>query len=165
MIGWLNLGDYPTWLHVDKVIEHYRERSGGDCRFLAELTTRDHRGIWSEVPRAIFWQEKLIDPTHSHYFGVFSSGRRGQESAMITDGSSVAEVVWHGLQAASGEIIFSRFRHDFRESRDGTCTVDGGQDYGKYSGNGRPVSIRIVDGQFTWEYKPEWKGEPHGEEV
>jgi hypothetical protein len=100
---------------------------------------------WSEQPMAVFWQEKLLRPDHSHYFAIF----RGSFGAMITSGLSVAEGTWDGIMhPGTGEVVFSRFRHDFRGTKDDTIVVDGGRDYFKVARNkgGIFVKLAVIDG-------------------
>lgn len=49
--------------------------------------------------------------------------------AMITNAESAFSEPITGVVAKDGEIIFSRFRHDYQESTDGSVFVDGGRDY------------------------------------
>jgi hypothetical protein len=53
---------------------------------------------------------------------------------MIANGlSAVQDVVFKGIEA-EGEVIYSRYRHDYRSGVNGTF-VDGGRDYFRYGGD------------------------------
>lgn len=85
--------------------------------------------FWGNKPAAIFYTEKA-HPRGSNYFALYFRG----DTLMITDGlPSIKDVVFNGLEA-EGEVIYSRYRHDFREGKNGAF-VDGGRDYFKYGGD------------------------------
>lgn len=84
---------------------------------------------WANFPAAIFYTEKA-HPHGSNYFALYFNG----ESLMITDGlPSIKDVVFSGIEA-EGEVVYSRYRHDYREGKNGAF-VDGGRDYFKYGGD------------------------------
>lgn len=85
--------------------------------------------FWTNRPAAIFYTEKA-HPRGSNYFALYYAGGR----LMITDGlPSVKDVVFSGIEA-EGEVVYSRYRHDYREGKNGAF-VDGGRDYFKYGGD------------------------------
>ena len=85
--------------------------------------------FWGNKPAAIFYTEKA-HPKGSNYFALYFRG----DTLMITDGlPSIKDVVFNGLEA-EGEVVYSRYRHDFREGKNGAY-VDGGRDYFKYGGD------------------------------
>jgi len=95
------------------------------------LGTDQYSGVtfWGNKPAAIFYTEN-DHPRCSKYFSLYKRG----DSLMITDGiPSIKDVVFKGLEA-EGEVIYSRYRHDFREGKNGAF-VDGGRDYFKYGGD------------------------------
>jgi hypothetical protein len=50
---------------------------------------------------------------------------------MICDAiTATQEDIW-GVVANDGEVIYSRYRHDYRTSKDGSVMIDGGRDYTK----------------------------------
>lgn len=68
-----------------------------------------------------------VSKGHSHYFAL--RYLYVKDAVYISDGSKVLELSLNGFRADSGEIVFSRHRHDYRTSQDGTVSVDGGVDY------------------------------------
>lgn len=95
------------------------------------LVTDKFSGVrfWADFPAAIFYTEKA-HPQGSNYFALYFKG----DTPMITDGlRSIKDVVFQGLEA-EGEVVYSRFRHDFRAVKNGAF-VDGGRDYFKYGGD------------------------------
>jgi hypothetical protein len=149
MLRWINLGPMPKWLNVARVIETYSGRSGGRVRYLGELGIRLRRidGELDEQEKdvCVFWQEKLIDPAHSHYFAIYLSGG----AAVISDGSD-AEGSWlGGTHPETGEVIFSRFRHDFRKCVDGSFFCDGGRQYFRRGGHMIQTKVELKDGNWS----------------
>ena len=95
------------------------------------LGTDQYSGVtfWGNKPAAIFYTEEA-HPKGSNYFALYLRG----DSFMITDGlPSIKDVVFAGLEA-EGEVVYSRYRHDFRTHKNGAY-VDGGRDYFKYGGD------------------------------
>lgn len=85
--------------------------------------------FWANKPAAIFYTEKA-HPRGSNYFALFFRG----DTLIIADGLySVKDVVFQGIEA-EGVVEYSRYRHDFREVKNGAY-VDGGRDYFKYGGD------------------------------
>lgn len=100
-------------------------------------------------PAFVFWCPQPREGYENHYFGIVTL----YDCAKIIDASSVAEGTWAGLlHVPSGEVIFSRYRHDFREFSFGGPAVDGGRDYvrivGDLTSDYRQVQLRCVDGKF-----------------
>lgn len=136
---WINMGE-PYWPFDHAKVEKLR-----NARYVGDLCLRTKHGGWSEVPVAVFWQETPPQPGYSNYFGLYRDIETG--TLLITSGASAAEGVWEGAIAQSGEIVFSRWRHDCRTSADGTAMADGGRDY--FRGYGRQVTLRLVDGRMV----------------
>lgn len=106
------------------------ERYG--ARYVGDFSVKQSNG-WTDRPVAVFWRTE-DHPTYGRYFGMFRDVEAivdGDEpevvygSWMITNAQSVADHCWSGARAADGEIVFSRFRHDFRSSTDRSVKVDG----------------------------------------
>ncbi len=66
---------------------------------------------------------------------------------MITNAITATETIITGIKAQNGEIIYSRYRHDYRESKDGSVFIDGGRDYTRHSG-GELVELKIINGEL-----------------
>lgn len=142
MIPWINMGEWPSWLQVYNVEQIYGAQAGGACLYVGSMCVSGRSGGYSDTPVEIFWQEKRARPEYSHYFGLYRQG--GQ--AMITNAGSVAEGVWAGMMCdETGEIVFSRYRHDMRHSKTGRFFVDGGRDYMRSGGTGGiHVLLKVV---------------------
>ena len=97
---------------------------------------------WANRPAAIFYTEKA-HPRGSNYFALYFDG----DTLMITDGlPSIKDVVFKGIEAED-EVVYSRYRHDFRSGKN-AAFVDGGRDYFRYCGDKfedyHIVSFRVV---------------------
>lgn len=142
-IRWINKGAQHTVIDITKAEEHY------GAIYIADLCIKNKNGDYAEEPLSVFYQPNpRLDLKHTHYFGLFYSPRSGLP--MITNAIDVSEGIWNGAVADSGEIVFSRWRHDYRTSVDGSVMVDGGRDYFKYSA--RPdqhVKLKIVACDFV----------------
>jgi hypothetical protein len=88
----------------------------------------------SNLVVSIFYQEEAYPETGSHYFGLYKTPKAGPtpETAwqlMITDGAWIEDLKIDTVEAANGDVIFSRYRHDYRTSPDGSVFIDGGRAY------------------------------------
>ncbi|CAB5221380.1 hypothetical protein UFOVP247_151 [uncultured Caudovirales phage] len=110
-----------------KNIELFEKEYAAKYVFETCLKARD--GGWANFPAAVFYTEKA-HPQGSNYFAVYHNG----DTLMITDAlPSIKDVVFTGLEA-EGEVVYSRYRHDYREGKNGVF-VDGGRDYLRYGGD------------------------------
>lgn len=115
-----------------------------DATYVSDLCLKNVDGSWSESPASIFYQPNPQEG-HNHYFGVFLKGKQ----AYITSGESAVSEIISGIVADDGEVIYSRYRHDFRTSKDGSVYIDGGRDYTKNNNTNKLISLIIVDGKFN----------------
>ena len=104
--------------------------------------------FWANKPAAIFYTEKA-HPKGSNYFALYFKG----DSLMITDGlPSINNVVFQGLEA-EGVVEYSRYRHDYREVKNGAF-VDGGRDYFRYGGDNfsdyNVVKFKVVEDRLEF---------------
>ncbi len=142
----INMGE-PYWLFDRKQVQ----RLEPSAIYVGDLAVQSQKGVWSGIPVAVFYTPEPREGYTNHYFGVYKSQtRRDMPTWMICDATSVAEHTWGGLEM-KGEVIFSRWRHDFRTfSFDGPY-VDGGPDYMRVVGLqeiAKPVRLRLVNGIF-----------------
>lgn len=136
--------DHATWGWTDQIVlqaeKHY------ESKFVGYFGLKDSKsGLWTADAFPIFYNpEPDFDSGHSHYFALWRTPR----GMFILDGSSAfSEAIW-GVQADNGEVIYSRSRHDFQESQDGTAWIDGGRDYLRTSTAGA-IGIHIAHGKIT----------------
>lgn len=109
--------------HIEMIEKEY------NAKYILETDLKAKDGGWANRPGAIFYTEKA-HPQGSNYFALYFNG----DTCYITDGlPSIKDVVFQGLEAES-EVIYSRYRHDYRESKNGAF-VDGGRDYFRFGGD------------------------------
>ncbi|CAM6055317.1 unnamed protein product [Sphagnum tenellum] len=130
---WINRGE-PYW--PLKVAEIEKKKN---ATYIGDFCLSDGTS-WSEQAYAVFFNETPANPSYSQYFALGVRDRY----VFITDGASVTQGHWNGIVADDGEIIYSRFRHDFRESTDGSVIVDGGRDYFKCMGHVHNPHVRLT---------------------
>jgi hypothetical protein len=97
---------------------------------------------WTDYPIAIFYSTEP-HPRGSNYLGIYYY----KGLLMITNAITATETIITGIKAQNGEIIYSRYRHDYRESKDGSVFIDGGRDYTRHSG-GELVELKIINGEL-----------------
>lgn len=101
------------------------------ARYVCETALPEHVSrygytVWSYHPWTVFWQDEAYDG--SHYFGLCVRG-----TSLIRDASAIATMKIDGYLLPSGQVIYSRYRHDFEEGDDGYF-IDGGRDYTRGGG-------------------------------
>ena len=142
----INMGE-PYWLFDRSQVK----RLEADALYVGDFAVRSSKGLWSSIPVAVFFTPSPREGRTNNYFGVYKSqARLDMPTRMICDATSVAEHTWEGLEM-KGEVIFSRWRHDFRCFSFGGPCVDGGPDYLRVVGLSnlaKRVSLRLVDGIF-----------------
>jgi hypothetical protein len=80
-----------------------------------------------------------------------------------------------GLQESTGEIIYSRARHDYRQTTDSSCFVDGGLDYFRHGWDatkGPPLKQVVIELEVSpaalyndWNNRKDKFGKTHISEV
>jgi hypothetical protein len=117
----------------ENIIKRVEERY--HAKYLFEACLKNGFGGWTNQPAAIFYTEEP-HPQGSNYFGLYMYHGLGTVDGvapypMITNGVSATQGIYNAVRADDGEIIYSRYRHDYRASKDGSVNVDGGRDYFK----------------------------------
>jgi hypothetical protein len=100
------------------------------------------KGGWVNNRVAVFWNKDPANiPTGgSAWFGLFRRydpfQGNGPGMLMITNALSASNREMDAVVANDGEVVWSRYRHDYRFSQDKTAWIDGGRDYTRWSGQG-----------------------------
>ena len=117
--------------------------------YVCETCLNTGLGGWqADNAVAIFWNK---DPTDipeggSRWFGLYFDVYK---RLMIVNAISAVKEPITGVITESGEIIYSRYRHDYRVSDDGSAMVDGGRDYFRTGPFGvGTADLRIIDGEL-----------------
>ncbi|PPD55289.1 MAG: hypothetical protein CTY12_01400 [Methylotenera sp.] len=127
-------------INLPRIEDHY----GG--KFIGDFCTKHSRGGWNETPVAVFYHPNPdTSQGHTHYFGIFVQDGH----LYITNAISVTEEPITGIVADNGEVIFSRYRHDYVTSYDDSVFIDGGRDYVRCNNPDRLVQLQIVDDKVT----------------
>jgi hypothetical protein len=120
MTEYINYGETELPIDIKKVEAKYGATYIGDFA----LKTRD--GNWTEMPAQVYWQPTPPVEGYSNYFGIITRGA----SVYITSAQSIADVEIDAVKSGD-EILYSRYRWDYRQTLDGKCAIDGGRDYTK----------------------------------
>jgi len=94
------------------------------ARYLLETEYKGHQC-------AVFYADTAHPISNSRYFAVFWTvdQEKWANVPAIMDGSWIEDMTFVSVLAQNGDVIYSRHRHDFRESDDGSVWIDGGRDY------------------------------------
>lgn len=121
--------------------------------YVCETCLQDVNHNWVNNPVAVFYN---LDPANvpeggSRWFGMFwrvTTGLRAEDGhqLFITNAISAVANPIIGVQAENGDIIYSRYRWDYRTSPDGSVWIDGGRDYTRWGGSGKLVMLGIREG-------------------
>jgi hypothetical protein len=143
---WINRGD-PYWssLNIKKIEKHYNASYVGDFCLDRHFGQTGKSPYWTDYPYAVFYTETPAKPEYSNYFGMCLRWLPHETSSVviITNAISAATGYWDGMVADNGEIVYSRYRHEFHSSKDGSVAVDGGRDYIKVMGHITNPRVRL----------------------
>lgn len=102
--------------------------------------------VWANFPVVVFYTEQA-HPRGSNYFALY---KNGLGEVMITNGLNAVEGEFNGFLFDDGDLVHSRYRHDYFDHRG--AVVDGGRDYFRSSGSppdgARLVKFKVVDGEL-----------------
>lgn len=116
-----------------------------NAKWVGQFPLKTSGGGWSsDVAGNVFFQEVPPVAGYSQYFALIIQ----HGTAMITTGKDAVEGTIVGVVADDGEIIYSRYRHDYRVSKDGTVIIDGGRDYTKTNRPDKLINMKIHEGVF-----------------
>ena len=132
----VNIPEDGYWLKsagISKIEEKY------GAKYMGYWCTKRPSGGWNEQPVDVFYQPNPDTAKgHTHYFGMFYR----DDVLYITEASTAFSDPIAGIVTDDGEVIVSRYRHDYVE-KDGRM-IDGGRDYTRSSIH--PTVIITVDG-------------------
>lgn len=123
---------------IEKIEDYYK------AKFICETCLKLSSDNWMNTNFAVFYQEDPPEIAKSNYFALYYN-REG--NLMITDASSSLEP-FEGLLINENEILYSRYRHDYKTYED--YMVDGGRDYMRFrpSASAKVVKLQIVKDQL-----------------
>jgi hypothetical protein len=129
-----------------KIEIHYK------AKYVCETCIRSVGGQWANFPAAIFYQPdpSLVPKWGSQHFALYY-GREymvngsSRPSLRIANAKKLGALEpFTGIAAVNGDVIYSKYRWDFRASSDNTVWIDGGRDYIRSGGHGRVVRLQII---------------------
>ena len=107
-----------------------------NATYVCETSVKLKGGGWSYNPCAIFYVT-VAHPRGSNYFAISLV----EGHVYISDAlPSIQEMEPIPAVHSGGEVIYSRYRHDYRTTKDGKCSIDGGRDYTRISWDGDSYS-------------------------
>lgn len=133
----------PYWFKPEgvKKIEEMK-----DATYMGHWCIKQHFGGWAESPVDVFY---VANPDtskgHTNYFGMFYRDER----LYITEASSAFSEPITGVLASDGEVIVSRYRHDFQQRKG--VMIDGGRDYIRSSWPVQQVGVIVDEDQFQFK--------------
>ena len=104
---------------ISKIEDNYK------AKYVCETSVLAKNGGWTYKPSSIFYTENA-HPEGSNYFAISLES----DGYLISDAlPSIKEMEPIPAVYSGDEVIYSRFRHDFRTTKDGKVSIDGGRDY------------------------------------
>lgn len=137
----MTINNESSWLG-EKQLKLVEEKY--NAQYVCELPIKTADGGWVNFPCAIFYTEEK-HPDGSNYMALYKNPLDGK--MYVCDGASAVRETFVGAVADNGEIIYSRYRHDYRMSEDGSVMIDGGKDYVRTTAK-KLVSIKVVQGHM-----------------
>ena len=111
-----------------------------NAKYIIDSCLKSDSGNWLNFPAAFFYTEEK-HPEGSNYFALYKL----DGGSYITNGIRVSEEVFHGILFEDGELVHSRYRHDWFEHRG--AMVDGGRDYfrcGERPDGAKSILFKVV---------------------
>ena len=132
----LDLSDaWKDLIIIEKAEEHF------NAKFVCESPLKEGAG-WRDYSSLIFYNE-IAHPQGSNYLAIsYVMSGDGKVDLVVSDGISATLEDFTGI-VDGDEVIYSRFRHDYRVGKTGVM-IDGGRDYVRPS-NGHLVIMRIIN--------------------
>lgn len=120
------------------------------AKYVCETCVKNKTG-WVNRFVSIFYQPdpSKVPAGKSQWFGIFWQSPNPLDldypsHLMICNAITAVEQDITGIVADNGDIIYSRFRHDYRWSPDMSVMIDGGRDYDRHNNGGPLITLRII---------------------
>ena len=143
-------------VEIAEMEKHY------DAKYVCETCVKNSEGGWVNKPVAVFYHSnpENVPVGGTRWFGLFLKYdylEPGVPSSLhIVNAVSAANTDIQGIEAANGDVIYSRYRHDYRQSPDRSVWIDGGRDYTRYNSFGGLITLRIVRDQLMTIENVRW---------
>jgi len=129
---------------LERIEAHY------EAKYVCETCVKSKNG-WVNSSVSVFYQPDpdKVPVGGSQWFGLFFredfSDPLATARLVICNAITAVEQDITGIVADNGDIIYSRYRHDYRWSPDKSVMIDGGRDYDRHNGGGALVKLRIIE--------------------
>jgi hypothetical protein len=128
-------GAWKDLIIIEKAEKHF------NAKFVCESPLKEGAG-WRDYSSLIFYNE-IAHPQGSNYLAIsYVLSGDGKVDLVVSDGISATLEDFTGI-VDGDEVIYSRFRHDYRVGKTGVV-IDGGRDYVR-SSNGHLVIMRVIN--------------------
>lgn len=135
MTEYINYGETELPIDITKIEAKY------NAKYVGDFALKTRSGDWSESPAQVYWQPTPPVEGYSNYFGIIIQGG----TVYITSAQSVADVEINAIRSGD-EILYSRYRWDYRTTKDGKASIDGGRDYTKMTSYPEEMLTLKLDG-------------------
>lgn len=108
-----------TGIRVNEVLLRYP-----NAKYVGQFPLRDTRGEFTDFHTEVFYEPNpKVELGHSHYFAIYVRG----DSVYITGAAHVEKLILSVYTDSEGDLIYSRFQHDFRSFKTeiGSVSIDG----------------------------------------
>lgn len=113
-----------------------------NAKYLGYWAIKDKKDQWSEIPVDVFYQPNPDKSKgHSEYFGIFVEGNQ----FFLCNAKSAFDGPILGVLSDDGEVLVSRFRHDYVSKE--MIFTDGGRDYFRHS-KSKVIEIKVNNGEY-----------------
>jgi len=141
--------DYHGFKH-DNVLKKFN-----GTRFIGEFCIKAIDGSWANSPVAMYYSTTPdTSKEHKPYFYLFKDYHGGIMIGGMTDEEFEEVRYQSGLHCITCDnLIYSKYRHDNTSCSCGGCSIDGGRDYVKCSGeNFTIINIDLLTGNPVKNY-------------
>jgi len=145
----------------EKQIEKIAGKYNATYVFESQLKLRG--GNWSDFSAAVFYTE-IPHPEGSNWFGIWDNAGK----YMISNAISAVEEPFFGILGRNGDVIYSRHRHDLRETDDKSGFISGGRGHAGHDMEHHVVKLIVSKDKvviFPKETKKTWCEVPYTEEL
>lgn len=123
--------------YTKKFIKEMEAKYNG--KYVCELCIKDKYDCWVNKASLIFYNENPQE-NHSQYFAITAFSK----SYIISDASFLKDIKIAGVVDSKGNVIYSRYRHDYITSPDRTVSIDGGREYTRVRGTPKKYVTLII---------------------
>lgn len=122
-----------------------------NCRYVCEWNVT-YDGETIKQPMVIFWSD-IQHPRGSNWLATYRDPE--DRNWYVRDGITASQLPIQCMVSDSKQVLFSKSRHDFRQSHDRSVSVDGGRDYTRVLGKIHNERVWMVPQQGELKLIPE----------